>query len=113
MGVIGCAFILAAFACATLLFSAPTNVPVILASRISQWTAAISIAVCLSLDVAFYVGSFCGEVGSPHENLNMDYGFILLIISVILVTIWRIFDAVFPRSSGSGWGAGENTPLHG
>ena len=113
MGVIGCAFMLAAFACAILLFSAPTNAPVILASRISQWLAAISIAVCLSLDVAFYVGSFCDEVGSLQKNLNMDYGFILLIVSMILVTILCIFDAVFPRSRGSELTAGENTPLYG
>ena len=113
MGVIGCAFMLAAFACAIFLFFAPTNTRLQLGSRITQWTAAISIAVCLSLDVAFYVGSFCTESGSLQKNLNMDYGFILLIISMILVTILCIFDAVFPRSRGSELTAGENTPLYG
>ena len=110
MGVIGCASMLAAAGAAVILFKSPTNAPVVLASRVAQVLAAISIAICLALDIGLYKGTFCGGSYTLSEmGLKIDYGFACIIISVILVTIWRIFG--FVTAPKSGLGVNENDAL--
>lgn len=111
MGVIGCASMLAALTSAILLVKSPASPPITLVSRSSQCLASLFIALCITLASALYRGSFCDE--SPIKELfGLDYGFIVLILSLALMAVLNILECVWRRSNSS-HSAEDGTLLYG
>ena len=114
MGVIGCASSLAAVATSALLFKAPTNPSLVLASRVSCFFATLTIFVTLTLAVVFYTSEFCNTTFYLSDDWSLGYGFIFLIISAIITSLWCLLEIIIAvtRSGGRGGAIDEITPLN-
>ena len=114
MGVIGCASSLAAVATSALLFKAPTNAPIVLASRVSCFFATLTIFATLTLAVVFYTSKFCNANFYLSDDWSLGYGFIFLVISATITSLWCLLEIIIAvtRSGGRGGAIDEITPLN-
>ena len=114
MGVIGCASSLAAVATSALLFKAPTNASLVLASRVSCFFATLTIFATLTLAVVFYTSKFCNANFYLSDDWSLGYGFIFLVISATITSLWCLLEIIIAvtRSGGRGGAIDEITPLN-